>query len=56
MIDPWFDCRQDANNKDPDQHGLTLKRYHAELWTKPLPNGRQLTMLDEGSYLIASDG
>ena len=56
MIDVWFDCRQDANNKDPDQHSLTLKRYHAELWAKPLPNGRQLTMLDQGSYLIASDG
>ncbi len=56
MIDPWFDCRQDAHGRDPDQHSLTLKRYHAELWTKPLPNGRQLTMLDEGSYLIASDG
>ncbi|MFC2369928.1 MAG: DUF6994 family protein, partial [Candidatus Saccharimonas sp.] len=56
MIDVWFDCRQDANNKDPDQHSSTLKRYHAELWTKPLPDGRQLTMLDQGAYLIASDG
>ena len=56
MIDVWFDCRQDANNKDPDQHSPTLKRYHAELWTKPLPDGRQLTMLDQGAYLIASDG
>ena len=41
MIDVWFDCRQDANGKDPDQHSPTLKRYHAELWTKPLPDGRQ---------------
>ena len=56
MIDVWFDCRQDANNKDPDQHSPTLKRYHAELWTKPLPDGRQLIMLDQGAYLIASDG
>ena len=56
MVDPWFDCRQDANNKDPDQHSPTLKRYHAELWTKPLPDGRQLTMLDQGAYLMASDG
>ncbi|MBB1562840.1 hypothetical protein HG436_000280 [Candidatus Saccharibacteria bacterium] len=56
MIDVWFDCRQDANGKDPDQHSPTLKRYHAELWAKPLPDGRQLTMLDQGSYLIASDG
>ena len=56
MIGVWFDCRQDANGKDPDQHSLTLKRYHAELWTKPLSDGRQLTMLDQGSYLIASDG
>lgn len=46
MIDVWFDCRQDANGKYPDQHRLTLKRYHAESWAKPLPNGRQLTMLD----------
>lgn len=56
MIDVWFDCRQDANNKDPDQHSPTLKRYHTELWTKPLPDGRQLTMLDQGAYLMASDG
>ena len=34
MIDVWFDCRRDANGKDPDQHSLTLKRYHAKLWTK----------------------
>ena len=47
MIDVWFDCRQDTNGKDPDQHSSTLKRYHAELWTKPLPDGRQLTMLDQ---------
>ena len=56
MIDVWFDCRQDANNKDPDQHSPTLKRDHAELGTKPLPDGRQLTMLDQGVYLMASDG
>ena len=56
MIDPWFDCRQDAHGRDPDQHSLTLKRYHARLWTKPLPDGCQLTMLDQGAYLIASDG
>ena len=56
MIDVWFDCRQDANNKDPDQHSPTLKRYHAELWAKPLPDGRQLTMLNQGAYLIAGDG
>lgn len=56
MIDVWFDCRQDANNKDPDQHSPTLKRYHAELWTRRLPDGRQLTMLDQGVYLVASDG
>ena len=56
MIDVWFDCRRDANNKDPDQHSQTLKRYHAELWTRKLPDGRQLTMLDQGVYLVASDG
>lgn len=56
MIDVWFDCRQDAHGKDPDQHSPTLKGYHAELWAKPLPNGRQLTMLDQGTYLMASDG
>ena len=47
MIDVWFDCRQDTNGKDPDQHSSTLKHYHAELWTKPLPDGRRLTMLDQ---------
>jgi len=56
MVDVWFDYRRDANNKDPDQHSQTLKRYHAELWTRKLPDGRQLTMLDQGVYLVASDG
>lgn len=38
-IDITFDVRSDSGGKDPDQHSMTLQRYHQQLWSKSLPNG-----------------
>ena len=48
--------------KDPDSHDPILRRYHRLLWSKPLPNGKMLS-LDEylrhnselGSFSFSSD-
>ena len=46
IIDTSFDVRTDANGKDPDSHSATLRSYHRYLWSKLLPNGKEL-LLDE---------
>lgn len=38
-IDTTFDVRTDAGGRDPDSHSATLRRYHRQLWSKPLPGG-----------------
>lgn len=39
-IDIAFDFRTDTPpGLDPDMHSPTLRRYHAYLWGRPLPNG-----------------
>ncbi len=46
-IDVSFDVRSDTPpGKDPDSHSKTLKRYHQMLWSKPLPDGRRLSLSD----------
>lgn len=53
MIDTTFDFRTDAGGRDPDAHSPTLRRYHKNLWSKPLPSG-QIFLLDDttpGVYL-----
>lgn len=50
VIDTSYDFRTDANGKDPDQYGPTLRRYHKILWSKPLPSG-QIFNLDDSSPL-----
>ena len=52
-IDVTYDFRNDANGKDPDSHSPTLRRYHQQLWSKPLPNGASFELLDTtpGAYL-----
>jgi len=53
-IDVFFDVRSDTPpGKDPDSHSKTLKRYHKLLWSKPLPDGRRLSLSDTtpDSYL-----
>jgi len=42
-----FDFYSDTpNNRDPDSHSPTLKKYHQMLWSKPLPNGHMFELLD----------
>ena len=54
MIDVTFDVRTDSGGKDPDTASATLKRFHAELWSKPLPDGSHFQLEDAGSkYLMA---
>ncbi len=53
MIDTSFDFRTDASGKDPDTHSPTLRRYHKQLWSRPLPNGALFDLADttQGVYL-----
>jgi len=54
LIDTSFDFRTDTPaGKDPDTHSKTLRRYHKELWSKPLPRGVLFTLNDNvrGHYL-----
>lgn len=54
QIDTSFDFRSDTPpEKDPDAHSPTLRRYHKLLWSKPLPSGSQLELVDTtpGIYL-----
>lgn len=60
-IDPTFDVRIDTPpGEDPDAKSPTLRRYHQLLWTKRLPDGRQLKVSDKptrlagGWYLYAT--
>lgn len=46
MIDITFKTYSDANGGDPDATSPTLKRYHKQLWTKPLPNGKLFELSD----------
>ncbi|TFC19726.1 hypothetical protein E3O19_01835 [Cryobacterium algoritolerans] len=43
-IDVGFDVRSDAGGQDPDKHSVTLRRYHQQLWSKPLPNGVEFNL------------
>ncbi len=46
FIDTSFDTRSYAGGKDPDSYSATLRSYHRYLWSKKLPNGKEL-ILDE---------
>lgn len=53
-IDVAFDFRRDSpEGKDPDIHSKTLRRYHRQLWSKPLPSGAPFELSDSvsGHYL-----
>lgn len=46
-IDITFDFRSDTPpGKDPDKYSPTLRRYHRQLWSKPLPNGALFDLAD----------
>lgn len=48
-IDTTFDFRSDAGGKDPDRHSETLRAYHKQVWTKPLPSGELFRLEDDGA-------
>jgi hypothetical protein len=53
-IDTKFNFYTDTPaGKDPDAHSPTLRRYHKTLWSKALPSGRKLELVDThpNSYL-----
>jgi hypothetical protein len=53
-IDTSFDFRRDTpKDKDPDKLSPTLRRYHKQLWSKELPDGRRFDLNDNvrGHYL-----
>lgn len=62
MIDITYDFRTDSHGKDPDTHSATLRKYHQILWSKELPNGRELVLDDNlrnvsnvGNFEFSSD-
>lgn len=52
-IDTSFDFSTDAAGGDPDSKSPTLRHYHKQLWSKPLPNGEVFTLRADidSSYL-----
>jgi hypothetical protein len=56
FIDTSFDFRTDATGPDPDSSSPTLRRYHRQLWSKPLPSGNlfNLEILPGKGYLYHS--
>jgi hypothetical protein len=55
VIDTTFDVYSDTpKGRDPDKHSATLRRYHKELWSKPLPDGTPFSLSDRrpGDYLL----
>jgi hypothetical protein len=67
FIDTSIDLHFDARGKDPDRYSPTLRRYHRQLWSKPLPTGRAFELedvypkgyllhrTDAGSIMVSSD-
>jgi len=52
QISTVFDVRTDSNGRDPDSASPTLKSYHQQLWTKPLPSGELFNLeRTPGAYL-----
>ena len=62
LIDEAFDVRMDAGGRDPDRYSTTLRRYHQQLWSKPLPSGAAFDLdvrlhhkSDLGEFWLSSD-
>jgi hypothetical protein len=54
-IDPAFDFHTEIPPRaDPDKYSKTLRQYHKELWSKPLPTGGNFALSDavSGKYLF----
>ena len=55
QISTEFDVRTDSNGRDPDSASPTLKTYHQQLWSKPLPSGAGFNLeRAPGRYLTHS--
>lgn len=47
-IDITFDFRRDTpEGNDPDSYSKTLRQYHKQLWSKPLPSGEPFQLSDD---------
>lgn len=46
FIDTTLDLRFDAQGKDADRYSPTMRSYHQQLWSKPLPTGTVLELKD----------
>ena len=46
-LDTSFNFYSDSNGQDPDKSSPTLRRYHKELWSKPLPSGIQFDLSND---------
>lgn len=54
-LDVGFDFRSDAPpGTDPDATSPTLRRYHAALWSRPLPGGQHFTLDTDHSWRYLS--
>ena len=52
VIDFDFDFYSDARGGDPDNTSPTLRKYHRFMWSKLLPNGKELKLeMTKGKYL-----
>lgn len=53
MIDINFNFYSDAKGPDPDSSSPMLKKYHQLLWSKELPNGKQMNLINgKSSYYL----
>lgn len=62
MIDTSFDYRTDSSGKDPDSHSKRLFADHRRLYSKTLPNGKELILdadlrncSDAGDFVFGND-
>lgn len=53
IVDTKFDARLDSNGKDPDSASRGLRRIHASVWHKELPDGRFFEVIFDRKYLTA---
>jgi hypothetical protein len=55
LINTEFDVRNDSKGRDPDSASPTLRAYHQQLWSKPLPSGALFNLeRAPGGYLTHS--
>lgn len=62
LIDTALGVRRDAGGRDPDLYSRTLRSFHQQLWSKPLPGGAMFDLdarlhhkSDLGEFWLSSD-